>query len=134
MFRAFAEFVALHYALSHRDETPYWQYLNNKNWAEELISLRPQLIHGFQLAAFDRDKNYRFETEGGLHCIATGMHWSPTDLPSLFYVNCNANIEHWKKDWDNNIFKLEIKKILYNDFVEDVPTLKEYLENNIHVN
>jgi|TARA_R110002124_G_scaffold52820_1_gene151601 tryptophan halogenase len=132
MFRTFAEFVALHYALSHRDETPYWKYLNNKNWSKELINLQPQLIHGFLAASFDRDQSYKFETAGGLHCIAAGMHWSPTDLPSLFYENCNANYDEWKKDWDTDIFKLEIKKTTYKDFIQDVPTLKEYLENKIH--
>ena len=60
------------------------------------------------------------------------MHWSPTDLPSLFYENCNANYDEWKKDWDTDIFKLEIKKTTYKDFIQDVPTLKEYLENKIH--
>ena len=107
--------------------------LQSKLWlVEELINLQPQIIHGFQVAAFDRDENYRFETKGGLHCIAAGMHWSPTDLPSLFYTNCNADIEHWKKDWHNDICKLEMKKIIFKDSVKDVPTLKQYLERNIH--
>jgi len=132
MFKTFAEFVALHYALSHREDTEYWKFIKNKNWCDSLIELTPEIIHGFQLAALDRDKNYCFETKGGLHCIAAGMHWGPTDLPSIFYENCNADIEKWKKDWDNNIFLLNLKKTLYKEAIKTLPTLKNYLKNNIH--
>ena len=31
-FKNFAEFVALHYALSHRDDTPYWRDAKNKSY------------------------------------------------------------------------------------------------------
>ena len=132
MFKTFAEFVALHYALSHREDTEYWKFIKNKNWCDSLIELTPEIIHGFQLAALDRDKNYCFETKGGLHCIAAGMHWGPTDLPSIFYENCNADIEKWKKDWDNSIFLLNVKKTLYKEAIKTLPTLKNYLETNIH--
>jgi hypothetical protein len=49
LFRNFAEFVALHYALSHRDDTPYWKNNFNKNWEEKLINLKPSLVSGLQL-------------------------------------------------------------------------------------
>jgi tryptophan halogenase len=132
IFRTFAEFVALHYALSHRDDTEYWRNCLNKDWCEHLINLKPDMIHGLKAAALDRDLHYRFETQGGLSCIAAGMHWAPTDLVSLFYENCDANHEKWKKDWSKEIIKLDVKKFFFNDEIKKLPSLKEYLEKNIY--
>jgi tryptophan halogenase len=44
IFRNFAEFVALHYALSHRNDTEYWKANLNKNWDEKLVNLKPTFI------------------------------------------------------------------------------------------
>jgi tryptophan halogenase len=44
LFRNFAEFVALHYALSHRNDTEYWKANLNINWDEIFVNLKPQII------------------------------------------------------------------------------------------
>ena len=36
-FENFAEFVALHYSLSHRDDTEYWKANFNKTWSNNII-------------------------------------------------------------------------------------------------
>ena len=50
-FRTFAEFVALHYALSHRNDTPYWKDISSKSFSKTLSSaeLTPW-IYGFKHA------------------------------------------------------------------------------------
>jgi len=131
-FREFAEFVALHYALSHRDDTEYWKHMLNKEWCENLINLKPPSITGFQMAVNDRNTNFTYDIRGGLHCIAAGMHWAPTDLTSVFYENCDADYEKWKKDWSKEIIQLDVKKFFFNDEIKKLPSLKEYLEKNIY--
>ena len=37
IFQNFAEFVASHYALSHRDDTEYWKVNLNKEWSKDVI-------------------------------------------------------------------------------------------------
>jgi hypothetical protein len=37
-----------------------------------------------------------------------------------------------KKDWREAITNLEMKKILFNEVVKDLPSLTEYLGKNIH--
>jgi len=131
-FRPFAEFVALHYALSHRSDTEYWKHMNKKQWCENLITLKPPSIHGFQLAANDRDIKYTFESEGGLSCIAAGMHWGPTDLPTLMYENVDSNTEAWKQNWSQAFLNLDSKKLAFKALTKDFPSLKNYLQDNIH--
>jgi hypothetical protein len=75
LFREFAEFVALHYALSHRNDTEYWKNCFNKSWDETLINLKPIALTGFKQAVYDKTYNFKFNCYGGLHFIAAGMHW-----------------------------------------------------------
>jgi len=83
LFKNFAEFVGLHYALSHRNDTEYWKHSFNKSWDEHLINLKPVGYFGFKNAVQRRTYDNRFEDYTGLHSIAAGMHWSPTDKQTL---------------------------------------------------
>lgn len=133
-FRAFAEFIALHYALSHRNDTGYWKHMLNKEWCENLINLTPPSITGFQMAANDRDINFTYDTRGGFHCIAAGMHWAPTDLPTLIYENADPDLEKWKINWEQNFRNLSDKKFVYKTLIKEKAkvSLKQYLEENIY--
>lgn len=130
-FRNFAEFVALHYALSHRTDTKYWQDNFNKNWEEKLISLKPSLIEGFLLASLNRNYDYHFPEAGGLHCISAGMNWSPTDLVSIKYLDFK-DTESLKQDWKPFIENLTNRKELWNFKVKDKTSLFEFLKQNIY--
>ena len=93
-FREFSEFVALHYALSHRDDTEYWRDNLNRDYSEWLDSdSRLPSIEGFEAACFGRFRSNRFRSDGGLHCIAAGMNWFPTDKHALDYGNCESNYD-----------------------------------------
>jgi len=131
MFRNFAEFVALHYALSHRTDTKYWQDNFNKNWEEKLISLKPSLIQGFLTASLNRNYDYHFPQIGGLHCISAGMNWSPTDLVSIKYAEFR-DTESLKQDWKPFIENLANRKELWNFKVKDKTSLFEFLKQNIY--
>ena len=80
-YYTFMEFVAMHYALSHRQDTPYWKANFNKEWSEDLLNLKTKCYSGFSAAVYERGRDYRFLTpNAGMHCIAAGMHWSPTEM------------------------------------------------------
>jgi tryptophan halogenase len=131
LFRNFAEFVALHYALSHRTDTKYWQDNFNKNWEEKLINLKPSLIEGFLLASQNRNVDYHFPQNGGLHCISAGMNWSPTDLVSIKYFGFK-DTDELKEDWKPFIENLTNRKELWNFKVKDKTSLFEFLKQNIY--
>jgi hypothetical protein len=60
--------------------------------APELINqLATPYINGFTKAVFDVHRQYCHSHLAGLHCIATGMEWFPTDIPSLKYNYVNID-------------------------------------------
>ena len=87
IFDNFAEFVALHYALSHRDDTPYWRSILNTQWSKTMLDRLPKLGIGIDSAVRNRTFGFQHSSMGGLHCIAAGMDWSPTDEISLLRYN-----------------------------------------------
>jgi len=132
LFRNFAEFVALHYALSQRQDTEYWKHNFNKNWEEKLISISPSLIDGFLEAAILKDTKYHFNHHGGLHCIAAGMHWGPTNIESILYTNIHENIKNFKKTVLPNLNNMNLRKKTWKRLVKDESSLFEFLKKNIY--
>jgi len=92
----FMEFVAIHFALSHRDDTEYWRDVMNRQYSKDLVEHIPSWQTGFVKASFSKMRDYYFNSiEGGLHCIATGMHWFPTDFPTLQALNQTKHLLLW---------------------------------------
>jgi hypothetical protein len=131
LFRNFAEFVALHYALSHREDTPYWKNNFNKNWEEKLINLKPSLVSGLLSAAAAKDEYFHFRHDAGLHCIAAGMNWSPTDLTIIEYSNF-TNKEKLKLEWDPFIKRLDERKKTWEKSIKNELSLYKFLKKYIY--
>ena len=128
LFREFAEFVALHYALSQRNDTPYWKHLLNKSWEDSLTNLLPKGIDGFRSFVAQRTYDYRFSTNGGMHCIAAGMNWSPTDLTTLITLN-SFDIKLIKKSFQRCINNLDERKKKNKKFIKTEKDLFTVLKN-----
>src|SRR5210317_565419 len=99
IFQNFAEFVAEHYALSHRDDTEYWKANLNKEWVKDLVNRQPTLTHGISRTIVDRNFDFRFDLTAGVSCISAGMHWAPTDLPTLIKGNVNNDMNYWNHNF-----------------------------------
>lgn len=136
IFYTFTEFVGMHYALSHRQDTPYWKNNFNKAWPKEILKLVPSTYSGFQAAIFDRGIRYRFaNTDAGIHCIAAGMHWGPTDIPSLIKGNVDSDLDAWKERWKLTAERLDKNKAGWKTGVRvrDVPIMYDFLKENFYV-
>ena len=131
LFRNFAEFVAMHYALSIRDDTEYWKSNLKKTWEEKLINLNPTFIAGLFTAAYHRNSFYYFSNNSGLQCITAGMNWGPTDLPSLLYHDY-TNLQSLTKEWQPFIERLDKRKEEWKKIVKNKPTLFQFLKDNIY--
>jgi len=130
IFKDFAEFVALHYALSHRDDTPYWKANLNKNWEEKLINLNPSNLKGLLWSVNNR-LDWSFPNNGGLHCIAAGMNWAPTNIDELAYRN-NINIKTTLENQKRSAKILKGRLKIWNDLVKTKPIYCDYLKNDIY--
>lgn len=129
-FRSFAEFVALHYALTEREDTEYWKYLYNKEYPMQLDYL--QNYKGFQDYITSKMENFHYEKEGGFHCIATGMNWFPTDIVSIKHGTKIAIDDILKTMWKNSFKNLENKKEKWNNLADKALSYISYLKDNIY--
>ena len=132
MFRNFAEFVALHYALSHRDDTEYWKSNLNKEWSKDLIDLKKTLVTGFVNAALCRTHDFQFNPNEGLHCISAGMHWGPTEKTTIDWLNSYRDLNDLRNFEKQCIEKLNKKKEIWKNAIKDKPSLHDFLKENIY--
>ena len=124
LFRNFAEFVALHYAMSNRDDTEYWRANANKEWEPALVNLSPLFQNGFLQAADKRDWDRAFSS-GGLHCIAFGMDWYSIEASTIKYLDGYTN-EQFKYRFDNQVTKLNNRKKQWDIMVKDKTSFYDY--------
>jgi flavin-dependent dehydrogenase len=126
IFKTFSDFVALHYALSHRTDTEYWKSNFNKTWDERLYTLEPSLIFSLVNHAFLRDENFSHDTSGGAHCIAAGMDWKPNDINMIklqhnvtekdILIQMNQKLEEIKKRKERWIEECKEEGVSFLDF------------------
>jgi tryptophan halogenase len=131
-FDTFAQFVSLHYALSHRDDTKYWRDVTTRKYSKEVEELKLSMIKGFSYASASKNINYKFyDVFGGLPCVATGMNYFPTDPIAIKHQTYN-DVNDYKKDWEPYIKNLEVKRDKWNRIASECPDMYDYLINEIY--
>jgi hypothetical protein len=131
-FKCFAEFVAMHYALSHRNDTPYWKSNLNKNWDKKLINLKPSSIAGILWSSNQR-QGWQFNENGGLHCIAAGMNWAPTDVDEVMFKNL-MNEKVFIEGCKYTAKQLDNRKKNWDKIIKNKTSYYDYLKNEIYKN
>jgi tryptophan halogenase len=136
LFDGFSKFVALHYALSHRDDTLYWKNINSKQFTDT-SSDDPYTPYQVKTGAF-YNMVHRYMEEwhhqygmGGITYIATGMDVRMINDARIMNMSYRfkrdylAEIDAVDKIWD-------IKKARWTKAAESAPTLKQYLEETFY--
>ena len=131
-FQNFAEFVMQHYSLSHRDDTEYWRHNLNKEWSKDVTERRPTLSDGIFTTIKTRNFDYYLDKESGISCIAAGMNWANTDLPTLIKGNAINDKNYWKNRFEKVIKNLERKKNKWQSAVKKAPKLYKFLQTNYY--
>ena len=121
-FDEYASFVAMHYALSLRDDTPYWQDVRKRS----LIHLKdvPSIMNA-------KMQDYYFNPFGGMHYIATGLNWQAVSLLDVEQLLYDPDTKEINEEWTNH---LEQNKQEWQKIVNTMPSLYEYLRDNIYEN
>jgi len=132
MFREFAEFVSMHYAFSHREDTPYWKAISQTVFCQDLIDQKPQFINGFVLAAYNKIRDFQFSSQTGLHYVATGLNYFPTDVTSIV-SETKRTPEECKELGKKSYEHLKSKKERWEKVALKQPTLFDTLKD-IHEN
>lgn len=131
LYNNFAEFVALHYALSVRNDTEYWKAITNKIYDKGLAKLQPTMNVGFvdfvNTYMFTNDPNVK----NGITYISTGMNRPMLDeIDQKLYEN--REYDGHKSFWRAKFLLLEQRREKWKALAHNKPTLYQYLKRNIH--
>ena len=109
---------SLHYILSHRDDTEYWKRIQNKSWLVENNWQSSGGPSAFFKLLNSRVLGHNFNDYPAIAAIATGMHYSPTELSEemwSFFKTEDMLVREWEQQIANlnerrNRWKLEAEK------------------------
>jgi tryptophan halogenase len=127
MYRAFAEFVSIHYLLSPRDDTQYWRDASERRFKTNHVP-GEYLGFGFEHTIYKRDVNSGFDVGmGGTPMIAVGLNYLP------FYQN-NLKMGQYKTGDDlshlQDAFDVwEANKTYWRTVADSAPTIYQYLKD-----
>jgi tryptophan halogenase len=131
IFRNFAEFVALHYALSIRNDTEYWQANNRRVYSPGLDSLAPQSFQGFNDLQHIKMFTSRAPVNAGITRIAVGMNYPLLDATTVRQREIRDQSDY-KEVFAVSFESFEKKKMYWNSLADLEPSLYEYLKNTIY--
>ena len=124
LFKNFAEFVAMHYAMSNRNDTEYWKANSNKEWEPALVNLNPTINIGFFQAASLREYDYHFNGDG-VDCISYGMEWYPTEASNIKY-QVGLNDKEFRDKYINRVNELDKRKNTWDKIVQNKLSFYDY--------
>lgn len=132
-FKKFAQFVAMHYALSHRDDTPYWRDVGNRTYSLDLVDSKYKPVSNeFMEYTDQRFNNYCYtDNFAGIHCISTGLNCFPTDKYSLKSFDWNGHNVQALPDIATN---LTHKRDYWRSLATDCPSMFQFLKQNHYKN
>ena len=130
-FNYWAQFVSMHYALSHRDDSDYWRDIGKKSYVDlvpTISRLQTQSLY-FQTLNQKSFMKY-FQDDPGVNCLAAGMNYNANDitvLRNIFPVGVDI-----KQEFSLVIDKLSNKKDRWKQAVKNAPSLYQYLKDNFY--
>jgi hypothetical protein len=135
-FNDFAKFVALHYALSKRDDTEYWKDIANKNFRDP-ITKDPESKNQLRIATFF-NIFWRYMTNwghpfgiGGITFIAVGLRVNMMNERRIQGIEFTEK-RSLKNEIDQVNTQWEISKAKWKKAADESPTLYEYLRDTYY--
>lgn len=130
-FKAFAEFVALHYALSIRNDTPYWQNITSKVYDSEMVLQNQQ-----NASAFNQLHNNKMwatppKEIAGITYVAVGMNYFILDKVNQQVYENDEGID-FKIKYNHVFESLEKRKNRWRALANNELTLYEFLKQNYY--
>lgn len=131
LFHQFSKFVALHYALSHRDDTPYWRDVGKRVYEPLMQTLEYKPISDMFLeASTQKMKGFAYDNSG-FNAIFTGLNNFPTDQSSLFAHNTET-MEYWQERFEQAAKHLDSKKQQWKEAVKEELHMYDFLKKRIY--
>jgi hypothetical protein len=132
MWRNFAQFVALHYALSIRNDTEYWRANANRVYSPGMPTLKPETAIGFYKLQGAKMFDYAHDSDiAGINWISVGMNYFVADKTSIELRQASQR-EDFRITYAQIFRMWEENKARWYECSKNAPSLCEYLKNNVH--
>jgi len=120
------EFIRMHYALSIRNDTPYWKANFSRSYNLDLNTEADRQGHLQQLFTAKVLKSKTFPI-GGMNPISTGMHYPTVDKIPLIIGEFEQGL-NYKVDMQPNFEFLDNRRRYWESQVLENPTFYDYLK------
>ena len=127
----FRNFIAQHYALSMRDDTPYWKHVSETTYQQKMVDFDPTYCDNFEDYA---RRIHRFNVFGadmsGIVYIAAGMGYNP-----LYSRKVDWNDKRYSElsNYEDQVYRTwETHRDEVLERIEKMPTHYEFLKNTIY--
>lgn len=135
LFDNFSKFVALHYALSHRDDSQYWVDLSNREFKDK--SGDPYTPYTSRSDAY-YNLIWRYMEDWGHSISQAGITYIATGM-NLFMMNdsrVNSMSYRFKRNFEEEIKTIDAiwdtRKTKWKKNAEQAPTLYAFLKENFY--
>lgn len=133
IFRNFSEFVALHYALSIRNDTEYWKANANRVYSPGMPKLEATTSIGFHQLHNDKMFTGRTPDIGGITWISVGMNYFMVDRSGVeVELIHRTHPAQFKQEHDKMFNEYERRKAMWLEAARDKPSLCQYLKDTIY--
>ena len=129
MFKDFANFVSMHYALTQRTDTPYWKACYNRSYDTTMLEDTQNVTVGGKSYAFDRLVG-RNLVGLGFPPIASGMGYNPVDRITEGTDTRQGKLSD--KQLDELVRRLDSNKDNWAKSVTRCQTMYDYLNSTIY--
>jgi tryptophan halogenase len=131
----FKDFISLHYTMSQRHDTPYWQYVTQElSYSPEMNDWVPRLRNAYMDLSTRILTNHAYDFNmGGVMYIAAGQNYNPVNKRYLqddndrYGMRNQWSAEESTKNW------VEYRDNVLLPTIEKLPTHYEYLKKHIHI-
>lgn len=129
----FKEFISQHYALSMRNDTPYWKHITeNVEYSKEMTQYIPAMQASNQDLAsrLYRSRVFDNSSMSGIIYIAAGMGYNPVDSSKISYQNMKyfEDVEKQKEVYD--VWLAHKEEVMAH--IETLETHHKFLGRTIH--
>lgn len=136
LFDNFAKFVALHYALSHRDDSEYWLHVRNRKFTDatgDPYSPYVGRTDSFYNMAwrYMQEWGHPTSSNAGISYVSTGMHVMMMNFARVQDLEYRTGINLLQST--NDICDIwEVRKARWASEADKCPTLEQYLNERFY--
>ena len=128
----FKDFISQHYALSRRNDTPYWKKVSGGiTYSPAMRDFVPSLYNSYLDISNRQHRSRTYGTDiGGIIYIAAGMGYNPMNLTHKEFLDAKYGEP---VDYTSDVYNKWLEhKHQVMQIIDQLPSHREFLEKNIY--